>query len=79
MMMREYAEVKNEDQGPANAREVQEENHRLKNDVESLQRHNESLTVLLNELRMEIARISEQRSVFPGLYDDDEEGCKRRR
>ncbi len=72
MMMREYAEVKNEDQGPANAREVQEENHRLKNDVESLQRHNESLTVLLNELRMEIARISEQRSVIPGLYDDDE-------
>lgn len=76
MMMREYAEAKNEDQGPTNAKEVQEENHRLKNDVESLQRHNESLTVLLNELRMEIARISEQRSAIPGLYDDDEKEVK---
>lgn len=70
MMMREYAEAKNEENLPDDVQEIQEDNHHLQNEIESLKRHNESLTVLLNELRMEIARISEQRTALPGLIRD---------
>ena len=70
LMMREYAEKKAEDTAPTNWKKMEGENKKLKDDVERLTRNNETLTTLMNELKMEIARINEQESILPSLNDN---------
>ena len=70
MMMREFAEFKQHDDEPTNWKKMEEENHELKNEIERVKRQNDTLSVLLNEFRMEIARINEQPSALPTLSDD---------
>ena len=70
LMMREFAEFKQHDDEPTNWKKMEEENHELKNEIEKVKRQNDTLSVLLNEFRMEIARINEQSSTLPSLSDD---------
>ena len=69
LMMREYAEKSAEDAEPTNWKKMEDENGKLKGEVERLTRNNETLTTLMNELKMEIARINEQESMLPALSD----------
>ena len=69
MMMKEYAEAKQQDDTPTNWKEMEADNRRLKSELDAVTRHNESITTLLNELRMEINRINEQNSTLPDLTD----------
>lgn len=62
LMMREYAEKSAEDAEPTNWKKMEDENGKLKGEVERLTRNNETLTTLMNELKMEIARINRARS-----------------
>ena len=48
---------------------MEADNRRLKSELDAVTRHNESITTLLNELRMEINRINEQNSTLPDLTD----------
>ena len=70
MMLREYAESKQQDDTPTNWREMESDNRRLRSEVETITRHNETITTLLNELRMEISRLNEQNSALPELTDN---------
>lgn len=69
MMLREYAESKQQDDTPTNWREMEADNRRLRSEVETVTRHNETINTLLNELRMEISRLNEQNSTLPDLTD----------
>lgn len=70
LMMREYAEKNAQNSEPTNWKKMEEENTKLKGDVERLTRHNETLTTLMNELQMEISRMNEQESIMPSLSND---------
>ena len=67
MMLREYAEAKQQDDTPTNWKEMETDNRRLRSELETVTRHNETMTSLMNELRMEINRMNELNSTLPDL------------
>lgn len=69
MMMRECAKAKQQDDTPTNWKKMESDNRRLKSELETVTRHNETITSLLNELRMEINRMNELNTSLPDLSD----------
>lgn len=69
MLMKENAEMKQQDDTPTNWKEMESDNRRLKSELDAVTRHNETMTLLLSELRMEISRINEMNTGLPDLTD----------